>query len=394
MFQYAKRLDGVTGSTIRDIFSLLSSSTILSFAGGNPAPESFPQSELTRIAGQVLSENASSLLQYGATEGFLPLREAILEHMLAPRGIQAEIANILPVTGSSQGIDLIARALLDPGDTVLVESPTFLGALQIFQIAQANLVPVQMDRQGILADDLERKIRQYRPKALYTIPTFQNPTGRTLPLERRQAVAQLCAEHGVLVIEDDPYCDLRYSGDPLPPIQFFDSCGNIAMLNSFSKIISPGLRLGYVVAHPKLLRKLTIIKQGADTHTANLNQAIVNAFLREDLLPAHIDRIKACYRERLSTMTQGIRKFFPADTEYTLPDGGIFAWIKLGANCNTKELLTRAIDEAKVAYIPGEHFFIHPSEGTTCLRLNFSSSTPAEILAGMERLGNLIAAAR
>lgn len=398
MLSYASRLDGVSGSAIRDIFTLLSSSDILSFAGGNPSPETFPQSDIARISCQALSGSAASILQYGATEGSVSLRESIAKYILAPKGIPVDISNILPLSGSSQGIDLLARALVDPGDTVLVESPTFLGALQIFQIAQANLVPVRMDEQGVLPDDLTSKIRQYRPKAFYTIPTFQNPTGRTMTLERRKAVAQVCAENGVLIIEDDPYCELRYAGNPLPPVQFFGSCENVAMLNSFSKIISPGLRLGYVVGTPKLLRKLTIVKQGADTHTSNLSQAIVDSFLREGLLPAHVERIKACYRARLSAMTQGIRRFFPADTEYSEPEGGIFAWVQLGAgthsSINAKELLTRAISEAKVAYIPGEHFFVNPSDGASCLRLNFSSSTPAEITAGMERLGRLVAGER
>lgn len=390
MNQYAKRLDGITGSAIRDLFSLLSSTSVLSFAGGNPAPETFPREELACIAGQVLLQNADTVLQYGATEGYYPLRESILQQILLPKGIRANIGNILPTAGSAQGIDLVARAVIDPGDTVLVESPTFLGALQIFRVAQANLVPVKMDELGVLTDELEETIRRRHPKLFYTIPTFQNPTGRTLPLERRKAVARICADYGVLVLEDDPYCDLRYSGELLPPIHHFDPCGNVVLLNSFSKIISPGLRLGYAVANPELLRKLTIIKQGADTHTSNLSQALVDGYLRSGLLPAHIEHIVACYRERLQAMTKGIRSCFPEEIQYREPEGGLFAWVELDADVDAKELLTRAIDDAKVAYIPGEHFFVSPSSGKRCLRLNFSSSTPSEIEAGMERLGGLL----
>ena len=390
MHQYANRLDGITGSAIRDLFSLLSSTSILSFAGGNPAPETFPKDDLARISERVLSQHADTVLQYGATEGYYPLRESILQKILLPKGIQAKIGNILPVAGSAQGIDLVARAIINPGDTVLVESPTFLGALQIFRVAQANLVPVRMDDQGVLVDELEDAIRLYHPKVFYTIPTFQNPTGQTLTLERREAVARVCADYGVLVLEDDPYCDLRYSGTPLPPIQHFDPSGNVVLLNSFSKIISPGLRLGYVVANPELLRKLTIIKQGADTHTSNLSQALVDEFLREDLLPAHIGRIASCYQERLQAMSKGIRAYLPETILYREPEGGLFAWIDLNADVDTKELLTQAVDKAKVAYIPGEHFFVAAAAGKHSLRLNFSSSTPDEIEIGMERLGSLL----
>lgn len=390
MHQFASRLDGITGSAIRDLFSLLSSTSILSFAGGNPAPETFPKDDLARIAERVLSQRADTVLQYGATEGYYPLRESILQQILIPKGIHAKTSNILPVAGSAQGIDLVARAMINPGDTVLVESPTFLGALQIFRVAQANLVSVPMDGQGVLVDELEDAIRLHHPKVVYTIPTFQNPTGQTLPLDRRQAVARICADYGVLVLEDDPYCDLRYRGEPLPPIQHFDPCGNVVLLNSFSKIISPGLRLGYVVANPELLRKLTIIKQGADTHTSNLSQAVVDEFLRSELLPAHLERIVACYRERLETMSKGIRAYCPDTILYREPEGGLFVWIDLNTDVDAKELLTQAVDKANVAYIPGEHFFVSAADGKHCLRLNFSSSTPKEIEIGMERLGSLL----
>lgn len=393
MSQFAKRMDGVSGSVIREILKLMGDPEIISFGGGNPAKESFPIDTVEKIAHEVLEQNGANILQYGTTEGFGPLRESYIEYIAKPKGLQIGIENVITLTGSSQGLDLVSKIYLDPGDNVLVESPTFLGTLQSFKTYQANAIPVTMDDEGIDLNDLEAKIKQYKPKLLYVIPTFQNPTGKTLGLERRKAVAKLAETYDLTVMEDDPYGDLRYRGDALPPIKAFDTSDNVIMLNSFSKILSPGLRVGVVVAAPHIIKKLTVAKQSSDTHTSNLTQAIADSFLRKGLLKPHLDEIRPMYAARLDAMLAALDRFFPADFKYTKPEGGLFVWGELTGSPDMPALLAKATSEMKVAFIPGQYFFVDPTTmGQNTIRLNFSSATPERITIGLERLGNMLKA--
>ncbi len=390
MRRFSERMGRLQGSAIRQIMKLMSDPTIISLGGGNPAVESFPVETIREIANQLLLEKPGEMLQYGITSGYVPLRQAALEHLFRPKGIQAELDDVITFTGSTQGIYLVLDMFIDPGDPVLVENPTFLGTLNAMKKLGADLIPVQMDEDGLMVDDLEEKLKQYHPKLLYTIPTFQNPTGRTIPAARRKRIAELAAEYDVVVIEDDPYGDVRIKGQPQPPIKSFDQAGNVILMNSFSKIISPGLRVGAAVGPRDLIQQMEKVKQGLDTHTAILTQAICAEFLDRGLLPDHLRFISGIYGERLEAMLAGLEKYFPAECTYTRPEGGLFVWLKAPGIPDAAKLLEKSISQCKVAFVPGAPFCVDPSAAMDCLRLNFSSSSPEKIDTALSRLGRLV----
>ncbi|MGL5514190.1 MAG: PLP-dependent aminotransferase family protein, partial [Sporomusa sp.] len=270
--------------------------------------ETFPVDAIKIIIDEALTKDAVSILQYGSTGGRPELKKAYIEYMAKPKGIDVSEGNLIALTGSNQGIGLIADVLLNPGDTVLVESPTFLTTIMVLKKLSAKAIPVDVDKNGMKMDDLEEKIKKYAPKFIYTIPTFQNPTGLTLPAERREKIAALAEKYGVIIIEDDPYCELRYKGEGLPPIKSFDKKGYVVLLSSFSKIIAPGLRIGVMAAHKDIIAKVTLAKQMDDTHSPNLNQIICAEFLNKGLLPGHIQKIIPIYAERLDAMLSAIKK--------------------------------------------------------------------------------------
>lgn len=382
--QYAKRFDGISGSAIREIFKLIAQPDMISFAGGNPSPSALPDAEAARIAEQVLREDGKRILQYGATEGYPPFLETLKPYAEASLG--CSLPAVLPVTGSTQAMDLLCKALIDPGDAILVEDPSFLGNLQCMKLYQARLVPVPGDDSGLLPDALERAMQEHHPKMLYVIPNFQNPTGKTLPEERRRKIVELAARYHVVVAEDDPYRDLRYRGTPLPSLKSMDEEGWVVFLGSFSKIISPGMRVGFMAGDAQILRKCTMGKQSSDLHTASLTQAIVDRFLREGLLPGHIARIRADYAAQCGAMLKELESF-PTGVHFTRPDGGLFIWVELPEKVDAQQMLTRAI-ERKVAFVPGTHFYALGGHRNT-LRLNFSNSSMEQIHTGMNVLRGL-----
>ena len=384
-FTFAHRFDQVSGSAIREIFKVIAQPGMISFAGGNPSPAALPDEMVRIIADEVLCEKGKVLLQYGATEGYPPFVESLLQYVR--KMLNCDIPSVLPVTGSTQAMDLLCKALIDPGDNILIENPSFLGNMQCMKLYQANLIPVESDEEGMTISDLEKKIRAYHPKMLYTIPTFQNPTGKTLPEDRRGKIAELASEYHMVVAEDDPYRDLRYEGIPVPSIKSFDRDGWVMFLGSFSKIISPGLRVGYIAGHPDLIRKCTVGKQSTDVHTANLNQAVVDQFIRRNLLPDHIKTICTAYGEKMKFMLSKLAEF-PGDVRYTKPRGGLFIWAELPKNLNAKSLLDKAI-ERKVAFVPGTHFCVGGGHENT-IRLNFSNCTMEQIETGMNILRDLV----
>lgn len=383
--RFAHRFDGITGSAIREIFKMIAKPGMISFAGGNPSPAALPDEEVDRIAHQVLKDNGKAILQYGATEGYPPLLESLKAYVENQLG--CDIPAVLPVTGSTQAMDLLCKALIDPGDAILVEDPSFLGNLQCMKLYQAKLVPVESDEHGLMLDKLEEAMATQHPKMLYVIPTFQNPTGKTLAADRREPIARLAAKYGVVVAEDDPYRDLRYAGEGARSIKSFDKEGWVVFLGSFSKIISPGLRVGYMAGDSRILRKCTMGKQSSDVHTANLNQAIVDQFLRQNLLPGHIAKICQSYKQQLDAMLEELASF-PEGTRYTRPEGGLFVWVELPSGMDAKAMLEQAV-QRHVAYVPGTHFFAYGGHENT-LRLNFSNSTIAQIHEGMAILRDVI----
>ena len=383
--RFASRFDKVTGSAIREIFKVITQPGMISFAGGNPSLDALPDRQVSELAAYVLEKDGKAILQYGATEGYRPFLESLKAYVEKQLGTY--IPAVLPVTGSTQAMDLLCKAMIDPGDTVLVENPSFLGNLQCLKLYQANLVSVESDDQGLLPDDLEKKINQYHPKMLYTIPTFQNPTGKSLPEERRKAIAELANRYGMLVAEDDPYRDLRYEGQACHSIKYFDRNGWVMFLGSFSKIISPGLRVGYIAGDATVIRKCTVGKQSTDVHTSNLNQAIVDQYLRRDLLPAHIRNICSGYGAKMKQML-GCLESFPSGVRFTHPQGGLFIWAELPDKIDAVKMLSSAV-ERKVAYVPGTYFCVDGGHLNT-IRLNFSNSTPEQIETGMNTLKEIV----
>ena len=383
--RFASRFDKVTGSAIREIFKVIAQPGMISFAGGNPSLDALPDRQVSELAAYVLEKDGKVILQYGATEGYRPFLESLKAYVEKQLG--TDIPAVLPVTGSTQAMDLLCKAMIDPGDTVLVENPSFLGNLQCLKLYQANLVSVESDDQGLLPDDLEKKINQYHPKMLYTIPTFQNPTGKSLPEERRKAIAELANRYGMLVAEDDPYRDLRYEGQACHSIKYFDRNGWVMFLGSFSKIISPGLRVGYIAGDATVIRKCTVGKQSTDVHTSNLNQAIVDQYLRRDLLPAHIRNICSGYGAKMKQML-GCLESFPSGVRFTHPQGGLFIWAELPDKIDAVKMLSSAV-ERKVAYVPGTYFCVDGGHLNT-IRLNFSNSTPEQIETGMNTLKEIV----
>ncbi len=383
--RFASRFDKVTGSAIREIFKVIAQPGMISFAGGNPSLDALPDRQVSELAAYVLEKDGKAILQYGATEGYRPFLESLKAYVEKQLG--TDIPAVLPVTGSTQAMDLLCKAMIDPGDTVLVENPSFLGNLQCLKLYQANLVSVESDDQGLLPDDLEKKINQYHPKMLYTIPTFQNPTGKSLPEERRKAIAELANRYGMLVAEDDPYRDLRYEGQACHSIKYFDRNGWVMFLGSFSKIISPGLRVGYIAGDATVIRKCTVGKQSTDVHTSNLNQAIVDQYLRRDLLPAHIRNICSGYGAKMKQML-GCLESFPSGVRFTHPQGGLFIWAELPDKIDAVKMLSSAV-ERKVAYVPGTYFCVDGGHLNT-IRLNFSNSTPEQIETGMNTLKEIV----
>lgn len=387
--QIAERMQGVSGSAIRELFKLLGDPEIISFGGGNPAKECFPKEDIRAITDELLLEKSDILLQYGATEGYLPLRKAYIEKILPDLGLTAKLENVLALTGSMQGLDLICKTVINPGDVVLVEEPSFLGALQTFNVAQAKLVPVPLHTDGLHVDELEALVREHKPVMFYTIPTFQNPTSWVSGVEARKAIARLAAEYDMLVIEDDPYAALRFSGEKLPTIKSFDTSDNVILLSSFSKTISPGMRVALCCGNPELIHKMTIAKQGTDTHSPNLNQAIIAEYLNRDLLPAHIAEISKVYANSARIMTKAMDEHFPDWVNYEKPVGGLFIWCTLPEGWDAQEVFNRAV-ERKVAFVPGEPFFSVRGRGKNTFRLNFSAEPEARIREGIKRLGGLL----
>lgn len=385
-YNFAGRVSQMESSVIREILKVTERPGVISFAGGLPAPELFPIKEIKEAFCEVLGGDGPSALQYSTTEGYTPLREYIASRM-REKGIEAGPDNILITNGSQQALDLLAKLFVDAGDTVLVEKPSYLGAIQTFRSYQAGFAPVPTDDQGIDVAALEAAIKKHRPKIIYLTPTFKNPTGVTMSLERRRAVAGLLERYGVPLVEDDPYGELRYSGKPLSPVKSFDVAGRVIYLSTFSKTIAPGLRLGWITASRELIRKLVLAKQGTDLHTGTLVQRAVHRYLEKSDVAGHVRAIRREYGRRRDIMLEEMRQNFPPGISWTRPDGGMFLWVTMPGYFDTIKLLDRAIEE-KVAYVPGAPFFT-AAEGLNTMRLNFSNSTPDQIKSGIGRLARL-----
>ncbi|MCX5170705.1 PLP-dependent aminotransferase family protein [Streptomyces antibioticus] len=381
----AARVRSTGGSPVRDILAVTARPEVINFAGGLPAPELFDREGVAAAFRHVLEESPAQALQYATTEGEPALR-SLLAARLTARGLPTDADDLLVTTGSQQALSLLAAALVDPGDTVLVEEPCYLAALQVFGLAGARILAVPGDAQGPDPDALADLVVRERPKLLYTVPTFQNPTGRTVPAARRAALAAVAARHGLWIVEDDPYGELRYDGDRVPWIAAHaDARDRTVLLGSFSKVMAPGLRLGWLRAPAELRRACAVAKQAADLHTPTVNQLAAARYLTVNDLDAHVRRVADVYRERRDAMLAGLPDALPEGSVWNRPDGGMFLWVRLPSSYDTTESLARVVRQ-DVAYVPGAPFYAGEPDRST-LRLCFVTQTPEEIGEGLRRLG-------
>jgi 2-aminoadipate transaminase len=387
-FRLAARSRRMRPSAIREILKATGRPDVISFAGGLPAPELFPAEEVRRAAQEALADDGPGALQYGLTEGYGPLREWVAAELARASGLRVSAGEVLIVNGSQQGLDLVAKVLLDPGDVVLVENPCYLGAIQAFSAYEAELTGVESDADGIRPDALRRALETapVRPKLLYLTPQFQNPTGTTLAPGRRAEVVALAERFGVPVLEDDPYGRLRYSGAPQPAVGSLADSAGWLFLGTASKFLAPGLRVGWLaVREPALFERLVSAKQSADLHTSGLTQRVAYRYLRRaEELEAQVARLRHVYRRRRDAMLAALARHLPAGCRWTRPDGGLFLWLELPEGRDALELFHLA-REQQVLFVPGESFWVGAPRRHT-LRLNFSHAAPERIEEGVRRL--------
>jgi len=380
----ARRAERMNPSIIREILKVTERPGVLSLAGGLPSPLSFPVEELEAACARVLRDTPREALQYAASEGYGPLREWVAGH-LATHGMQVTPAQVLITTGSQQGLDLVGKIFVDAGSRLLVETPTYLGALQAFAAFEPDVVPVASDDDGPIPDALDERVRGAR--FFYLLPNFQNPTGRCFSEERRAALVAQAARQGVGLVEDNPYGDLWFDTPPPPPLASRHPEG-VVYLGSFSKVLAPGLRLGYVVAPPALYPKLLQAKQAADLHTPGFNQRIVHEVIRDGFLAAHVPRIRARYAAQCAAMAAALKRAMPAGCTWQVPKGGMFFWIRLPAGLDAIALLPHAVDRG-VAFVPGAAFYARDAQPNT-MRLSFVTLTPAEIDTAVDKLAAVL----
>ena len=391
--RFAQRTKVVKSSVIRELLKLTQRPEVISFAGGLPAPELFPIERFQEACHRVLAEKGGAALQYGTTEGYAPLREMI-GHNMSRYGIVASVENVLITSGSQQALDLIGKLLVNPGDRLLVEAPTYLGALQAFDVYGAEYVSVPIDNDGLQTELLEGALRS-GPKFMYVLPNFQNPGGVTLSEGRRHELVFLAEKYGIPIIEDDPYGQLRYEGEHLPPLVVIDRenlrhddgyhLGNVIYLSTFSKTLAPGLRLGWIVAPTEVITKLVQLKQGADLHTSTFAQFVAYEVARDGFLDEHVRTIRRVYSQRRDAMLSALKEFFPPEVTWTHPAGGLFLWVNLPEGIECQTLFKVALGE-NVAFVPGDGFYASGDEGRRHMRLNFSCAQPEQIREGIRRL--------
>jgi 2-aminoadipate transaminase len=394
--RYAQRTRRMKSSAIRELLKITRRLDMISFSGGLPAPEVFPAEKMAQVTQHILRTDSAQALQYGPSEGYPPLRELIAQRMTQD-GLKLTAENVLITTGSQQALDLLGKIFFDPGDTVLVESPTYMGALTSWNPYEVEYMTLPSDEHGLITSGLDDALRA-EPKCLYVLPTFQNPGGTTLPLERRRQLIAAINRYGVPTIEDDPYGQLRFEGEALPSLLLLDSQqrtqdgdayqGNVIYVGTFSKVLAPGLRVAWVVAPGEVIRKLVQAKQGADLHTPSLNQMLVYELVREGFIEQHLPEILRLYRERRDVMLEALAQYFPPGASWTHPEGGLFIWVTLPEWMDTTEVLRVAVERG-VAFVPGVSFHARGG-GVNTMRLNFSHSSPEKLREGVARLGQVL----
>lgn len=386
--KFAKRMDNIKGSAIRELLKLTEQPDIISFAGGLPAPELFPIEEMKKVCLKVLDSDGRAALQYSTTEGYIPLRKIISERM-KNSGVEIPFEQIIITSGSQQGLEFSGKIFLNEGDTVICESPSYLGALNAFKAYQPKFVEIDMDEDGMKMDELENALKSTpNAKFIYTIPDFQNPTGITMSIDRREKLVELATKYNVPVVEDNPYGELRFEGEKYPAIKHFDTEGIVIYLGTFSKTFAPGLRVGWIAASPEIIQKYVLVKQGADLQCNSMTQREVATFMDMYDLDEHIKKIIGVYGKRRDLMIQTMEKEFPKNVKFTYPNGGLFTWVELPEGVDAGEVMKKALEQ-KVAFVPGGSFY--PNGGNeNHFRLNYSNMPEDKIVEGITRLGKVL----
>ncbi|WP_455617325.1 aminotransferase-like domain-containing protein [Eisenbergiella sp.] len=388
-YRYAGRLSNIRASEIRELLKLTERPEVISFAGGLPASELFPIQEIKEVNDYVLDCCGEQALQYTTTEGFQPLRRWIAERMNSRLGTAFDEDNIMITHGSQQALDLTGKVFLEEGDVVLCESPTYLAAISAFRAYGCRFAEVETDEEGMVISRLEKALEENpEAKLIYIVPDFQNPTGRTWSLARRRQLAELSAKYNVVVIEDNPYGELRYEGDFLPSVKSFDKEGNVLCTGTFSKIFCPGYRIGWIAGEKEVIRKYVLVKQGVDLQCNTVAQMVISSFLEKYNIDDHIDKIREVYHRRRDAAVDSIERFFPDNIKYTKPEGGLFLWVELDEKMNTTKLLEKCLEQ-DVAFVPGDSFYPNSGKSNT-MRINFSNTQEEKIVEGIRRIGNAI----
>lgn len=389
-FNFSDRCKEMKPSAIRELFKVIPSEGAITFSAGNPSPLSFPVEEFAEIAADIFKNDATAALQYSVTEGYPKLIQQISDRLKERFYVGADYDQTIITTGGQQAIDLTVKALCNEGDVVICENPSFIGALNAFRSYNLNLVGVDMEDDGISVEKLEKALKENKNvKIIYLIPTFQNPTGITMPLRKRKAVLELAQKYNVFILEDDPYVELRFTGVPEPEIKSLDTDGHVIYCGSFSKILSPGMRLGYLCAHEDIINKVTVLKQVSDSHTNILSQMLASRFMEKYNLDAHIKKIKDLYRSRCSLMLYCINQCFPDCVKHTIPEGGMFIWATLPEGYDSAEIAKKAL-ERKIAIVSGKTFLTDLNASSNSFRMNFSTPSDEDIVEGIKRLGDLL----
>lgn len=387
--QFATRMELLKGSPIRALLALASRPEVISFAGGMPAPELFPVKQMKIATEEVMDDQGRIAMQYSSTDGFFHFREQIADRMAAKNGIHTEPENILVTSGSQQGLDYAARVFCDPGDVIVLESPSYVGALNAFKACQPRFVEIPTDDDGMIMEELEKVLATTeRVKMIYVIPDFQNPTGRTWPLERRKQFMEIVNRYEIPVIEDNPYGELRYEGESMPALKSLDTKGLVVFLGTFSKILAPGYRIGWVCAEQEIMQKFNYMAQAAALQASTEAQLVISKYIDLFNLDAHVDLIRCCYRKRRDAMLQAMAEEFPSEAVFTHPHGGLFAWVELPEHMNTNDLAVKCL-EKNVAYVPGDGFFPN-GLNHRCFRLNYSNMNEDRIRYGIRIIGQVI----
>lgn len=385
-YTFSDRISSLKPSAIREILKATSDPSVIPFAAGNPDAAAFPIDEVREISKRIFDEMPVLALQYGITEGYTPLRQRIKEYMKQTKNIGRDFDDIIITSGATQIMDLTTKVFCNFGDTVICETPSFIGSLNCFRSYGCKLKGVPVEADGINVEILEEKLKtSENVKFIYTIPNFQNPSGATMSLEKRKRVYELAKKYGVLILEDNPYGDLRVAGEDVPNIKSFDEDGIVIYAGSFSKVLAPGIRAGYVIAPAEIISKMTVGKQAADTHSTMFTQILVDEWMKSTDLNEHINKIRQIYRRKLNLMCDLIDEYWGGFVKYVRPEGGLFVWCELPESVNMLEFAAKCV-ENKVAVVPGNAFMVEPEETTNCIRLNFSTPSDEKIAEGMEIL--------